>query len=175
MTPALAGFVNNQMAYMMQEMESEFSEDNEEQDSFGPEIYSYETSGDDVSVTTTRRSQSLSADFNRLTIDERVSSSSRSVHIHGSSSTTGRTDKSPTTSRHIVISGDHIEVDNNLYQADFDSNKVRNNIIKNSFGKGGRENIGVLQMLSMCHLLFSEQNFNPSSSANSETEVEAIS
>jgi hypothetical protein len=106
-------FMNNEMADMMQEMASD-GDNNEEQD----------TSEDEMSVTT-RRSQSLSAGFNRLTIEERVSSSSRPALIHGSS-----IGKSP---RHISIPGDYTEVDDNFYQSDFDSYKVENNIIENSF------------------------------------------
>ena len=94
---------------MMREMESEFSDDEEEQNIAGPEMYG-------------TRSQSLSADFNRLSIG---SSSSSSALIHGLSK----------SSRHTVISGDHVEVDNNTYQSDFNSHKRGNNIIKNSFRK----------------------------------------
>jgi hypothetical protein len=35
--------------------------------------------------------------------------------------------------RHIVIPGDYTEVDVNSYQSNFDSHKVENNIIENSF------------------------------------------
>ena len=56
-------FMKNQITYMIQEMELEFGEDNEEQNTFGPEMYN--TFEDDMSVTT--RSQSLSAEFTRLT------------------------------------------------------------------------------------------------------------
>lgn len=112
-------FMNNEMANMIQEMAqpeaSEFGD--EEQDTIGP-------SEDEMSITT--RSQSLSAGFNRLTIEERrASSSSRSALIHGSSA--GR------KPRHIVIPGDYTEVDDNSYQSNFDSHKVENNIIENSF------------------------------------------
>jgi len=119
-------FMNNRITHMMQKIDSVFSEDNEEQNIFEPD----DTSEGQMSVTT--RAQSLSADFNRLTIEERVSSSSQSVHIHGSSSTTVRADQSP---RHIIIPGDHTEVDNNFYESNFDSHKVENNTIENSFGE----------------------------------------
>ena len=85
--------------------ELEFSGDNE-QHRAGPEMYNNNTSEDDMLVTA--RSQMLSAGFNRFNMEERVSSSSRSVLIHESSSTP-RADKSPS---HIIISGDYTEVDN---------------------------------------------------------------
>ena len=117
MSTVQIAFMNNEMAHMMQEMASEYGEDNnEEQDTIG-------SSEDEMSVTT--RSQSLSASFNRLTIEERASSSSRSALIHGSSA-----GKIP---RHIVIPGDYTEVDDNFYQSNFDSHRVKNNIIENSF------------------------------------------
>lgn len=144
MTAVQTAFMDNQMAHMIQEIDSEFSEDNEEQNLFGPEMFN--ASEDDISVTTTRRSQSLSADFSRLTIEEHVSSESRSVVVHGSSSTTVRAAKSP---RHITISGDHTEVDNNVYQTDFDSHKEENNIIINSFGEGNPGDVGVWQTICM--------------------------
>jgi hypothetical protein len=127
MPAAQFAFMNNQMAHMMQKMDSVFSEDNEEQNIFEPEMYNDDTSEGHISVTT--RSQSLSASLNRLTIEEHVSSS-RSVLTHGSSSTTVRADQRP---RHIIIPGDHTEVDNNFYESNFDSHKVENNIIGNSF------------------------------------------
>ena len=126
-------FMDNEMARMIQEMDSEFNEDNEEQDIFGPEMSIDDLSGNNMSVTL--RSQSLSADFNRLTIEELVPSSSRSVVIHGSSSAT-RADKSL---RHKVISGDHTEVDISSYQTGFDSGEEKNNIIINSSGEGKQE------------------------------------
>jgi hypothetical protein len=119
--------MNNQMVHMLQEMDSEFSEDNEEQSTFEPGDYTkvdnnfYQTNFDlhkennniiensfgegkqkDIGVwqmlgmficdltplmvqtakrkskQATTRLQSLSPDFNRLTIEQRVSSSSRS-------------------------------------------------------------------------------------------------
>ena len=120
MSAVQSAFMKEQMAYMMREMESEFGGDDEEQ---------------------TARSQSLSADFNRLTIEERVSSSSGSALIHGSSESSTAV-KGDQSSRHIIIPGDHIEVDDNIYQSDFDSHKKTNNIIENSFGEAGQE-IGV--------------------------------
>ena len=110
-------FMDNKMARIIQEMDSEiFNEFNEEQ-----------------------RSQSLYADFNRLTIEEHIPSSSRSVVIHGSSSA-ARADKSL---RHKVISGDHTEVDISSYQTGFDSGEEENNIIINSSGEGKQEDVGV--------------------------------
>lgn len=139
MSAVQSAFMHNQMAHMMQEMQAEFGEDNQ-----GPEICNDDISEDDMS--TTMRAQSLSADFNLLTIEERVPSSSSALSTHGSSSTAVRTDASPT--RYITISGDHTEVDNNVYQCDFDSHKVQNNIIENSFGEGKRD-IGVWRTLGM--------------------------
>ena len=145
MSAGLSAFMKEQMADMMQEMDSEFSGDNEEQNTVGPEMYNDDTAEDEMSTT---RSQSLSADFKRLTIEEPASSaSSRSAAlIYGSSSTVIRTDKSP---RHIIIPGDHIEVDDNFYQSDFDSHRVKNNIIENSFREGDQKDIGVWRMLGM--------------------------
>jgi hypothetical protein len=120
--------MGRQMAYMMQEMEAEFGDDDDD------------TSEDDMPAT---RSQSLSADFNRLTIEEQVSSSSRSGFIHGSSSTTVRAE------RHNIIPGDLTVVDNNLYQSNFDSHKRNNNIVENSFRQGQQENARVWRMFGM--------------------------
>ena len=130
MSAVQSAFMKEQMAYMMREMESEFSGDEEEQ---------------------TARSQSLSADFDRLTIEELASSSSRSALIHGSSSTAIKGDKG---SRHTIITGDHIEVDNNVYQSDFDSHKRRNNIIENSFRDGEQEGVWRMHhgMFILCFL-----------------------
>ena len=51
---------------------------------------------------------------------------------------------------HITISGDHTaEVDNNVYQTDFDSHKEENNIIVNSFGEGNPGDVGVWQTICM--------------------------
>ena len=55
-------------------------------------------------------------------------------------------DNEEQNTRHIIIPGDHIEVDDNIYQSDFDSHKKTNNIIENSFGEGGQE-IGVWRMI----------------------------
>ena len=126
MSAAQSAFMNNEMENMMQEMESEFDEDDEDGE-------------DEMSVTT--RSQSLSAGFNRLTIEERASSSSRSA-------------------RHIIIPGDYTEVDDNFYQSNFDSHKVKNNIIENSFNRPGR----ILSVCSKClvwSFVFPKQNFPP--------------
>jgi len=109
-------------------------------------------------MSVTMRSQSISADFNRLTLEEHVSSSSRSAVIHESSSTTVRTDKSP---RHITISGDHIEVDNNLYQTDFDSHKEENNLIINSFGEGNQGDVSVWQTVVQTTKRKTKQTHNP--------------
>ena len=145
MSAVQTAFMNNQMAYMIQEIDSEFSKDvDEEENMFGPEMYNDDTSEDDMSVTT-MRSQSLSADLDRLTIEESVSSSSRSLFIHGSSSTV-RADKSP---KHITISGDHTEVDNSLYETDFDSHKEENNLIINSFGDGTPGDVSMWQTVGM--------------------------
>lgn len=143
MSAVQSAFMNNQMVHMLQEMDSEFSEDNDEQNASGPEIHNDDTSQDHHMSFT--REQSLSADFNRLTMEERVSSSSRSVLVHGSSSTTVRADQGP---KHIIIPGDYTEVDNNFYQNDFDSHKVQNNIVENSFGDGKQNGIRVWQMLA---------------------------
>jgi hypothetical protein len=134
MSAVQSAFMNNEMAHMMQEMESEFGEDNEEVE-------------DEMSVTT--RSQSLSAGFNRLTIEERASSSSRSALIHGSSA-----GKSP---RRIVIPGDYTEVDDNFYQSDFDSHNVKNNIVKNSFNR----RISVCGECFVWSFVFPKQTFPP--------------
>jgi hypothetical protein len=131
-------FMNNQMAQMMHEMRSEFSGDNDEQNTVGPEMYNDDTSDDEMSDTA--RSQSISAKLNRLTLEEGASSSSRFAPNHGSSSTAGKADES---SRHFIIPGDYTEVNNNYYQIDFDSHKVENNIIVNSFGEGEQGDIGV--------------------------------
>jgi hypothetical protein len=139
MSAVQVALMNNQMAHMMQKLDSEFEGDNEEQDT---EMHNDDTSEDEVSTTT--RSQSIATGFNRLTIEERSSSSSRSAFIHRSSSTTIKADKSP---KHVIIQGDYTEVDNNFYQSDFDSHKVKNNIIGNSFGEGKQGNIGVWRML----------------------------
>lgn len=129
MSAVQSTFMANQMAHMLQELDSEFRD--EEQS----------TSEDDMSAIT-RGAQTL-------TIEERqgVSPSSRShtAIIHGSSSTA--------VSRTIIITGDHTEVDNNYYQSDFDSNKRENNIIENSFGEGEQENMGVWRMLGMFILM----------------------
>ena len=131
MSAVQSAFMKEQMAYMMREMESEFSGDNEDQNTVGPEIYN-------VGMSATRE-QSLSADFNRLSIEERVSSSSGSALIHGSSESSTAV-KGNKSSRHIIIPGDHIELDNNIYyQCDFDSHKKTNSIIENSFGEGEQE------------------------------------
>jgi hypothetical protein len=110
------------MAQMSQEMDSEFCVDHEEQD---------DTSEDESSST--KGPPSLSADFNRLTIGERVSSSPGSALVPGLSFTAAEADKNP---KPIIISGDHTEVDDKFYQFNFNSNKVLNNIIENSFGEG---------------------------------------
>jgi len=115
MSAGQSAFMDNEMAHMMQEMESEFGGNDEESD-------------DEMSVTT--RSQSLSAGLNRLTIEERASSSSRSTLIHGSSA-----GQSP---RHITIPGNYTEVDDNFYQSNFDSHNMKNNIIENSFNLNRR-------------------------------------
>lgn len=115
------GFMTNQMAQMSPEIDSEFCVDHEEQN---------DTSEDESSST--RGPPSLSPDFNRLTIGECVSSP-RSALIHGLSFTAAEADKSP---KHIIISGDHTEVDDKFYQFNFNSNKVANNIIEDSFGEG---------------------------------------
>lgn len=129
MSTGQSAFMNNEMANMTQEIESEFSGENEEQNTFGADMYSDDTFEDDAT-----RSQSLSADFNCLTIEDRHGVfSSRSTLTYGSSSTSVRANKNP---KHIIIQGDHTEVDNNFYQSNFDSHKVKNNIIKNSFGEG---------------------------------------
>jgi hypothetical protein len=122
MSAAQFAFMRNQMAQMDQKMDSEFGAD-----TAGPEMYNDDTPGDEMSATT--RSQSLSAGFNRLTIEERAFSSSRSAVIHGSSST--------------AVKGDYTEVDDNFYQINLDSHKKANNIIINSFGEGEQDNIGV--------------------------------
>ena len=171
MSAVQSASMNNEIANVMQEINSEFSRDNEEQNTFGPDMYSDDTPEDDAT-----RSQSLSADFNCLTIEERhgIFSSTRSAFIYGSSSTAVRADKNP---KHIIIQGDHTEVDNNFYQSDFDSHKVKNNIIENSFGEGevgGQEDIGVWQMLDM-FICVSLTKIHPSSSTNDETEVKASS
>lgn len=99
------------MAYMMQEIASEFSGDSNEHD----------TPEDDIAAAT--------RDLSRLAIDG-ASSSSRSALIHASSSTATRVDAgSP-----IIIPGDHTVVDNNVTYCSFDSFKNKNNIIENSFG-----------------------------------------
>jgi len=138
MSLAQRALMKAQMAWMKQEMLSEFAGDNEEQNTDGPVIYEDDTSDDEMSVST--RSQSLSTEFNCLTmIEARVSSSSASspsAPFHGSSSTAVRADESP---RYITISGDYTEVDNNVYQSNFDSYKVENNIVENSFGEGEQE------------------------------------
>ena len=77
--------------------------------------------------------------------------------------------------RHINISGNHTEVDNNHYQSDFDSNKVDNNIIENSFGEGEQGDNNVCGECLICSFVFPEQTFLPSSSTNNETEDEASS
>jgi len=108
--------MNKLMAHMKQEMESEFGREDEE--TFDDE--------------TARRSQSLSVDFTRLTIEASESSSSpRSPQSHGSSSTAAG--ESP---RYTTIEGDHTEEDNSVHQTDIDSHIVRNNTIINSFGEG---------------------------------------
>ena len=161
MSAGQSAFMQSQMAYMKQELDSEFGEDNGD-------------TSDDDDMSATTRSQSLSADFNRLTIAG--VSSSQSTVIHGSSSSTVRADI--VTPRHIIIPGDHTEVDNNFYQTNFNSNKEQNNIIENSFGEGKQENIGVWRMLGMFFFfffsfMFFEQNkFNRSGSTN-ETKVKA--
>jgi hypothetical protein len=105
MSAAQFAIMGHKMARMMEVM-ADFDEDDEQN-----------TAG-----------QSLSANFNRLAIEDGVSSSPRSTFIHGSSST-------DENHRHIIISGDHTEVDNNLYQFNFDSHEVNNNLIKKSFGE----------------------------------------
>ena len=113
MSATQSAFLKAKMAHMMQEMDSklklEFSRDDDSQEQntfeFEPKMYNDDTSEDDMPAIT--RSQTLSAEFTRPTIEEHVSSS-RSVLIHGSSSTAVRADKSPSH----IIQGDHIEVDN---------------------------------------------------------------
>ena len=124
-------FMSNEMEHMMQEMDSEFDEDNEEQKTVRPEMHieSGGTSKDEMS-----RSQSLAAKFNSLTIEEHVSSSSHSqaAFILGSSPTAAKANgRRPM--HHVIISGDHTEVDDNVYRLNFNSHKVENNIIENSF------------------------------------------
>ena len=108
--PQMSAAFMNQKARVMQEMDSEveFSGDNEEQNTFGSEVHNDNTSEDDMLVTA--RSQLLSADLNRVTMEERVSSSSRSVLIHESSSTV----RAVKNSNHVInsLAGDHAEVDN---------------------------------------------------------------
>jgi hypothetical protein len=135
MSAGESAFMENQMAEMMQEMDSECGDD-EEQIAVGPEMYDDDDTSDEEMSSTTW-SQSLSANFNRLTIEERVYSSprSRSAFIHGSSSTADE------SSRHIFISGNHTEVDDSYHQFNFNSNRVENNIVENSFGGGRLENI----------------------------------
>ena len=140
MTVTQFAFMRNQMAQMKEEMRSEFSG---EQNTVGPEMYNDDTSDDEMSDTA--RSQSISAKLNRLTLEEGTSSSSRSPN-HGSSSTAGNADES---SRHFIISGDYTEVNDNYYQIDFDSHKVENNVIVNSFGEGNQGDNGVWRVLDM--------------------------
>jgi hypothetical protein len=128
MSAGQSAFMDNEMAHMMQEMESEFGGDDEESD-------------DEMSVTT--RSQSLSAGFNRLTIEERA------TLIHGSSA-----GQSP---RHITIPGNYTEVDDNFYQSNFDSYKMKNNIIENSFER----RISVCGECLLWSFVFPEQTFPP--------------
>jgi hypothetical protein len=109
MSAGQSAFMNSQMAYMAQEMEAEFSKENDD------------ASEDDMAA----------ANFSRLTLEEHASSSS------GSSSTIVRAD------RHTVIPGDYTMVDNKIYQTNFDSYKRNNNIVKNSFGQGQQEIIGL--------------------------------
>ena len=119
------------MALMKREVRSEFSGEDEEQNAIGPEMYNDDTSDDEMSDTA--RSQSISSNLNRLTLEEGPSSSSRSAPNHGLSFTACRLDES---SRHFIILGDYTEVDNSYHQIDFDSHKVQNNTITNSFGDG---------------------------------------
>jgi NAD(P)H-nitrite reductase large subunit len=132
MSAAQFAIMGHHMARMMEEM-ADFDEDDEQNTVAG---------------------QSLSANFNRLAIEDGVSSESpRSTFIHGSSSTYEN-------HRHVIISGDHTEVDNNLYQFNFDSHKVENNLIKNSFGEGDQEKDGVWRMLGIyVHLCFLNKLF----------------
>jgi hypothetical protein len=115
--------------------------------------------GDDDDDMPATRSQSLSADYNRLTIKEHVSSPSRSGFIHGSSSTT-------------IIPGDLTVVDNNLYQSNFDSHKRNNNIVvrARTAGECGRV-ANAWGVCSFCSFL--EYCFK--AFGNSETEVKASS
>jgi hypothetical protein len=65
--------MNNQMAQMRQETDSEFSgDDNEERNIVGPEMYNDDTSDDKMSAST--KLQSLSADFNQLSTEAHLSS-----------------------------------------------------------------------------------------------------
>jgi len=117
--------MQHSMSQMKQEIKSEFGDDDEEQE---PDD---DTSEDEMSPH-------LSGDFHRLTIGERVSASPRSALIQGPSLNTGQANESP---RYTIIQGNHVEVDDRVYQHDFNSHFVGNNIIDNSFGQGNTEGL----------------------------------
>jgi hypothetical protein len=140
MSPMEIAFLKNEMVRMSQELDSEFGVADEEQNVLETEVYSDDTE-DEMSITT--RSPSLSADFNRLTIEGGGSLSPRSALIHGLPPTTVGADEIPQQSHHIIISGDHTETDDNFYSFNLNSHKVENNIVEKSFEKGEQEVIGV--------------------------------
>jgi len=116
MSAVQSKFMNAHMAYMMQEIASEYSADHNENDT---------TPEDDIS-----------RELNHLAIDGASSSSRSALTLHASSSTVARRgDEGP---RHIIIPGDYTEVDNNTYRSNFDSFKNQNNYIENSFGVRGK-------------------------------------
>lgn len=154
MSPALFAHMKNQMEQMKRDMRDD---DNEEQNAagqieHGPEMYNDDTSEDEPEMPATiAGSQSLSAKFNRLTVEasKRVSSSARSAFTQGSSSSTARAVNANESPMHITIPGDYVEVDNSYVQVDINSHQVRNNIIKGSFEGGEQGDNGVWRMLDM--------------------------
>lgn len=125
MTPAQTGSLKNEFERMYQEMDTEHSIDKEEQNA------------EDEILAAAMLQSSLSASFNHLTMEENsLSPSPRSALIHELSSNSAKlTDESPT---HIIITGDYTEVDKKVYSLDFNSHRVANNIIENSFGVEGK-------------------------------------
>jgi len=109
-------FMKEQMAWMKQKMNSEFGGDTEVQNPAGSGMFDDDDDGE------------MSAGISNLTIETRTP---RSALVHGSSSTAVWADESPRT---VIITGDHTEVDRNVYQTDWDSHKVQNNFVKDSFG-----------------------------------------
>ena len=170
MTTVEAEFVKHQMAQMHQQMTSEFPDDTFEEEETSTVMRPQSVSAADPQhlsicepnlpqpttqpLTIAQHTTSQLFDPNQVesytqfsvlgqqhdTNLNAIGVSATQAHIQVSSSF--NTVQASESTRHIIIHGDHTEVDNSVYKFNFNSHIVANNVIENSFNDGHEEVIG---------------------------------